>query len=51
MDTSPQLPKKSFTSNNLPSTGSSDTPAHVRTTKDFSQDNLNKADLCGELIQ
>lgn len=31
MDTSPQLPKKSFTSNNLPSTGSGETPCHVRT--------------------
>ncbi|XP_062869661.1 protein Aster-B isoform X3 [Trichomycterus rosablanca] len=27
-DASPQLPKKSFTSNNLPSTGSSETPAN-----------------------
>ncbi|XP_046717270.1 protein Aster-B isoform X7 [Silurus meridionalis] len=28
MDTSPQLPKKSFTSNNFPLTGSSETPVH-----------------------
>lgn len=28
-DASPPLPEKSFTSNNLPSTGSSDTPANV----------------------
>ncbi|XP_058267671.1 protein Aster-B isoform X7 [Hemibagrus wyckioides] len=28
MDTSPQLPKKSFTSNNLPSTGSAETHGH-----------------------
>ncbi|KAF4082294.1 hypothetical protein AMELA_G00149920 [Ameiurus melas] len=28
MDMSPQLPKKSFTSNNLPSTGSGETPCH-----------------------
>ncbi|XP_053097423.1 protein Aster-B isoform X3 [Pangasianodon hypophthalmus] len=28
MDASPQLPKKSFTSNNIPSTGSGETPGH-----------------------